>query len=49
MAPTMIERDRLATLQDDQRRRWGRGERVPVETYLEQDPALRTTPRPSST
>src|SRR5262249_47158123 len=42
--PTMIERDSPVTLQADQRRRWGRGERVPVETYLEQHPGLGDDP-----
>src|SRR3954463_10265323 len=37
----MIDRDRLGSLQDDQPLRWGRGERVPVESYLEQSPALK--------
>src|SRR4051794_18949422 len=36
----MSERDSIASLQQDQRRRWGRGERVPVEAYLERFPAL---------
>src|SRR5690349_10144154 len=40
----MIERDRLATLQEDQRRRWKRGERVPVEAYREQDAGLEDDP-----
>ena len=28
----------------DQRRRWQRGERVPVESYVERHPSLRGTP-----
>jgi tetratricopeptide (TPR) repeat protein/serine/threonine protein kinase len=31
-------------IQADQRRRWGQGERVPVEDYLREDPALREEP-----
>ena len=40
----MIERDRLATLQQDQHRRWKQGERVPVESYLEQTSGLAEDP-----
>ena len=40
----MIERDSLRTMQEDQRRRWGQGERVPVEFYLEQNPTLGVDP-----
>jgi eukaryotic-like serine/threonine-protein kinase len=34
----------IALLQTDQRQRWQRGERVPVETYLERCPALGADP-----
>src|SRR5689334_5024466 len=40
----MTDRGWLARLQDDQRRRWGQGERVPVEAYLAQYPALGEDP-----
>jgi tetratricopeptide (TPR) repeat protein len=40
----MTDRDWLARLQEDQRRRWGQGERVPVEAYLEKYPALGEDP-----
>src|SRR5207244_10192943 len=36
--------DRLAVLRDDQRRRWARGDRMPVEGYLELLPALARQP-----
>jgi serine/threonine protein kinase/tetratricopeptide (TPR) repeat protein len=34
----------ISLLQGEQRRRWEHGERVPVETYLEQHPTLQTEP-----
>ena len=40
----MIERDWLATLQQDQHRRWKQGERVPVESYLKQTSGLKEDP-----
>jgi WD40 repeat protein/predicted Ser/Thr protein kinase len=36
--------DLVEVLQRDQQRRWRRGERVPVETYLDLCPALRDSP-----
>jgi tetratricopeptide (TPR) repeat protein len=38
-----VER-RLEQALDDQKARWGRGERVPVEDFLARDPALRDDP-----
>ncbi len=40
MGPTMIDRVALATLQDEQRRRWKQGEPVLVESYIAQYPSL---------
>src|SRR5436190_181388 len=40
----MTERDLATSLRADQRERWQRGERVPVEAYLEREGALRADP-----
>jgi tetratricopeptide (TPR) repeat protein/tRNA A-37 threonylcarbamoyl transferase component Bud32 len=40
----MTETTFIPLLQADQRQRWRGGERTPVETYLEQHPALRSDP-----
>src|SRR3954466_14535775 len=40
----MTDPDLVTPGRIDQRQRWRRGERVPVETYLEREPALRADP-----
>jgi eukaryotic-like serine/threonine-protein kinase len=41
---TMTDSPDLTGLRDEQRRRWQRGEPVPVEVFVQQAPAIRTDP-----